>query len=75
MVLQERPEQQLQRNILNIIWKHGHFCPCFFAPDFTVRDIKTTDYDEKTTDYDEKTTDYDMFNTKREKADILMKSE
>jgi hypothetical protein len=68
MVLQERPEQQLQRNILNIIWKHGHFCPCFFAPDFTVRDIKTTDYDEKTTDYD-------MFNTKREKADILMKSE
>lgn len=68
MVLQERLEQQLQRNILNIIWKHGHFCPCFFAPDFTVRDIKTTDYDEKTTDYD-------MFNTKREKADILMKSE
>ena len=68
MVLQERPEQQLQRNILNIIWKHGHFCPCFFAPDFTVRDIKTTDYDEKTTDYD-------MFNTKREKADRLMKSE
>ena len=68
MVLQERPEQQLQRNILNIIWKHGHFCPCFFAPDFTVRDIKTTDYDEKTTDYD-------MFNTKREKADIFMKSE
>ena len=68
MVLQERPEQQLQRNILNIIWKHGHFCPCFFSPDFTVRDIKTTDYDEKTTDYD-------MFNTKREKADILMKSE
>lgn len=68
MVLQERLEQQLQRNILNIIWKHGHFCPCSFAPDFTVRDIKTTDYDEKTTDYD-------MFNTKREKADILMKSE
>ena len=66
--MQERLEQQLQRNILNIIWKHGHFCPCFFAPDFTVRDIKTTDYDEKTTDYD-------MFNTKREKADILMKSE
>lgn len=69
MVLQERLELQLQRNILNIIWRrHGHFCPCLFAPDFTVHDIKTTDYDEKTTDYD-------MFNTKREKADILMKSE
>ncbi len=36
----------------------------FFAFDFTVHDIKTTDYDEKTTDYD-------MFNTKREKTDIL----
>lgn len=68
MVLQERLELQLQRNILNIIWRHGHFCPCLSAPDFTVHDIKTTDYDEKTTDYD-------MFNTKREKADILMKSE